>query len=292
LAIIADLFPLERRGRVMGVVQTAFAASQVLGLPLGLMLSNLWGWHAPFIMIFAVGTVVGVVMIVGLRPVTDHLSLQRNENAFRHMLSTVVHRRHIVAFCGTALLVTGGFMLMPFGSAFSVNNLGIPLEKLPIVYMATGFVSIIFGPLAGKLADSLGKYKLFCIGSMLTTAVVVFYCNLGITPIVEVIVINSLLFAGITARMISASALMSAVPDPKHRGSFMAVSSSVQQLSGGIASAIAGLIVVQTASGKLEHYDLLGYIVGAAVVATIIMFYFINRMVMATVKPTETRTAA
>ena len=38
LAIATDLFPLEMRGRVMGFIQTAFAASQVLGLPAGLYL--------------------------------------------------------------------------------------------------------------------------------------------------------------------------------------------------------------------------------------------------------------
>src|SRR6201986_3162438 len=38
LAIIADLFALQLRGRVMGYVQTAFAASQVLGVPAGLFL--------------------------------------------------------------------------------------------------------------------------------------------------------------------------------------------------------------------------------------------------------------
>ena len=42
-AIIADLFVLEVRGRVMGFVMTAFAASQVLGIPLGLYISNSWG---------------------------------------------------------------------------------------------------------------------------------------------------------------------------------------------------------------------------------------------------------
>ena len=36
LAIITDLFALQLRGRVMGFVQTAFAASQVLGIPVGL----------------------------------------------------------------------------------------------------------------------------------------------------------------------------------------------------------------------------------------------------------------
>src|SRR6202042_224197 len=38
-AIVTDLFPLELRGRVMGVIQTAFAASSVLGIPLALLLS-------------------------------------------------------------------------------------------------------------------------------------------------------------------------------------------------------------------------------------------------------------
>jgi predicted MFS family arabinose efflux permease len=47
-AIITDLFAPQQRGRVMGIVQTAFSASQILGLPLGLYLSNHLGWHAPF----------------------------------------------------------------------------------------------------------------------------------------------------------------------------------------------------------------------------------------------------
>ena len=51
LAIATDLFALQLRGRVMGFVQTAFAASQVLGLPVGLFLSNHWDWHAPFIVL-------------------------------------------------------------------------------------------------------------------------------------------------------------------------------------------------------------------------------------------------
>src|ERR1700733_3049496 len=42
-AITTDLFPFEMRGRVMGFIQTAFAASQILGLPVGIYLSNRWG---------------------------------------------------------------------------------------------------------------------------------------------------------------------------------------------------------------------------------------------------------
>jgi hypothetical protein len=69
--------------------------------------------------------------------------------------------------------------------------------------------------------------------------------------------------------MVSTSALISAVPDVKDRGAFISINASVQQLSGGLASGIAGLVVVQTSSGRLEHYDLLGYIVATAMLITI-----------------------
>src|SRR6202789_3965449 len=49
LAIATDLFPLDMRGRVMGFVQTAFAAAQVLGLPAGIYFANIWSWHVPFL---------------------------------------------------------------------------------------------------------------------------------------------------------------------------------------------------------------------------------------------------
>jgi hypothetical protein len=89
--------------------------------------------------------------------------------------------------------------------------------------------------------------------------------------------VNSILFVGISARMISSQALITAVPDAAHRGSFMSVSSSVQQISGALASALAGTIVVEGAGGVLLHYDRLGYVVVAATWITVGMMYTIQR---------------
>src|SRR5690349_16765932 len=80
MAIIADLFPLEMRGRVMGTIQTSFAASQVMGLPLGVFLSNHWGWHAPFIMIIGIGAPVGLIIAARLQPIVEHLKVPSTRN--------------------------------------------------------------------------------------------------------------------------------------------------------------------------------------------------------------------
>jgi len=164
-AIITDLFKMEVRGRVMGFVQMSFAASQVLGIPIGLVLANQFNWHAPFWMIAGAGTILGVLMAVKLKPVDKHLHLKTEHNAFQHLLATISRPDYAKAFFATTLLATGGFMLMPFGSAYSINNLGITLEQLPYVYLITGVFSIIFGPIIGKLSDKIGKFNIFCMGA-------------------------------------------------------------------------------------------------------------------------------
>jgi predicted MFS family arabinose efflux permease len=290
-AIITDIFPLHFRGRVMGFVQLAFALSQVIGIPLGLYLANLYNWHAPFLLIVGLSILVGIVIIFYLRPINEHLKIQTKKNAFSHLATIVSNPTYLRAFAATTLLATGGFMLMPFGSAFGVHNLGISLNQLPFLYMVTGICMLAFSPLIGLLSDKIGKYKIFIIGSVIASIMTLIYCNLGVTPLWMILVLNVFLFVGITARMISASALMTAVPEPQDRGAFMGVNSSVQQIAGGIASLIAGLIVKETSSGYLENYPLLGNVVVGAIFVTIFLMYWIHKYVakkLANTAPTVT----
>jgi len=277
-AIITDLFRMELRGRVMGFVQMAFSTSQVLGIPVGLYLANKLGWHSPFIMISAVSVAAAIIIMLRMKPINAHLNIQSDRNAFQHLIRTVFQIRYFGAFSVNILLVTGGYMLMPFGSAFGVYNLGLSLDQLPILYLVTGVFSMMGGPVIGKLSDNIGKFRIFLIGSLITIFSLMIYCNLGVTPLWIVIALNIILTIGVLARLISSSALMTAIPEKSDRGAFMSVNSSVQQVSGGIAAVIAGSIVKQSGSGKLLHYDTLGYVVITAVIITIITMYFINKI--------------
>lgn len=278
-AIITDIFRMEVRGRVMGFVQMAFATTQVMGIPIGLFLANRLGWHSPFFMIVGLSILVGIAILIHFRPIDAHLKIGSDRSPFQHLVKTSSHPMYVRAFAATTLLATGAYMMMPFGSAFGVYNLGISLDDLPLLYTITGICSMVTGPLAGKLSDTVGKYLIFIAGSIISIVIVVIYCNLGVTPLWLVILMNVIMFVGISSRIISSSALMTAVPEPMHRGAFMSINASVQQISGGIASVIAGMIVVQTESGSLLHYDTLGYVVVGAMIITVIMMYFINEQV-------------
>jgi predicted MFS family arabinose efflux permease len=279
LAIVTDLFALHLRGRVMGYVQTAFAASQVLGIPVGLFLANRWNWHVAFgaIVVMAIAVIAAILLL--MRPVNEHLRLKQERNAFAHLIATVGEPSYTLAFGVTTLLATGGYMLMPFGSAFTVHNLGIDIAHLPTIYLVSGLFSIFTGPLVGRASGAFGNFPTFMFGTAMSIIMVTIYTHLGPSTLTVVIIVNVLMFVGIFSRMIPSQALISAIPAAHQRGSFSAVSASLQQLSGGLGSVFAAAIIAQNADGSLRHFDRLGYVVVGTSVVALVAMYFVQRQV-------------
>jgi predicted MFS family arabinose efflux permease len=279
LAIVTDLFPLQLRGRVMGFVQTAFAASQVLGVPAGLFLANHWNWHACFSAIVGLAIATIAIIAFAMKPVDAHLKLKQDRNPFHHLVATVGEPRYTLAFAVTTLLATGGYMIMPYSSAFTVNNVGIDIAHLPTIYLVSGLFSIVTGPLVGRASDAFGKYPTFVFGCTMTIIMVLIYTHLGHVSLATAITVNVLMFVGIFSRMIPSQALISAIPDPSQRGSFSAVSASLQQLSGGLGSVLAAAIISQQPDGSLLHFERIGYVVVATTIITLVAMYFVQKSV-------------
>lgn len=280
MAIITDLFEINHRGRVMGFVQMAFGASQVLGIPIGLYLANGWGWHAPFIMIAVMAAIIAVMIMLKLQPVTKHLSVQQNKNALKHLWQVIANRQYRIGFSATALLSIGGFMMMPFGAAFAINNLGVTPTQLPFLYMVSGVCALIIMPLIGKLSDKMDKFKLFAMASVLMIVIVLIYTHLPATPLFIIMIFNVIMMIGIMSRMVPSGALTTGIPELKDRGAFMSINSSMQQIAGGIAAAAGGMIVIQkTKFSPLEHYGTLGYIVAVISCLSIFLVYRVSKMV-------------
>ncbi|MDR3713192.1 MAG: MFS transporter [Puia sp.] len=280
MAIITDLFAVHQRGRVMGFVQMGFAASQVLGIPIGLSLANAWGWHSAFAMIVILALLIGLTVLFKMKPIDKHLALQSDKNPLLHLWHTLSNTTYQTGFLAIAFMSVGGFMLMPFGSAFLINNIHITQQQLTPVYMLTGIASIFIMPLIGKLSDKIDKFVLFTAGSSLAIIMIVIYTHLGPTPLWEVIVINMILFMGIMSRMIPATTLNTSIPEMKDRGAYMSITSSCQQVAGGIAALCAGLIVTQPATGApLEHYTTLGYTVSIVILCCVGLLYRVDVLV-------------
>jgi predicted MFS family arabinose efflux permease len=282
MAIITDLFSMNQRGRVMGFVQMAFAASQILGIPAALFFASKWNWHVSFYMVVVLAVLIGLAALIKMKPVTEHLKLQSGRNAFHHLASTLGNKSYQIGFLAMVMLPVGGFMLMPFSSAFLVNNIHIPQDDLFIIFFCTGISSVIIMPIIGRISDRVDKFWLFTIGSLWAAMMVIFYTNMSPVAIWQVIIVNMLLFMGIMSRIIPATTLATAIPEMKDRGAFMSINSSLQQMAGGIASLSAGFIVTQqTKTSPIEHYNYLGYVVAATILICVFLIYRVSAMIKA-----------
>jgi predicted MFS family arabinose efflux permease len=279
LAIVADIFEINQRGRVMGFLQMGFGMSQILGIPISLFLATTWNWQAPFYLIVGLATIIFIIGFFVLKPVVGHLELQR-DNPIKHMWQTISNRDYRIGFLATAFMSLGGYLMMPWGSSFSVNNVGISQKDLPLMFMIIGISTFTVMPIIGKLSDKFNKYSIFVGSSILMVISVVIYTHLGQVSFAVLVIVNMVMMAGIMARMIPSQALTTAVPALKDRGAFMSINSSLQQMAGGIAALVGGAIVQQKdENSPLERFDLLGYVVIAAILINIFLTYRVYKLV-------------
>jgi predicted MFS family arabinose efflux permease len=279
LAIVADLFEMNQRGRVMSFLQMGFGMSQVLGIPISLYLANYWNWQAPFYLIVGLATLIFVVALIVLKPVNKHLELQR-ASPIKHLLQTISNRNYRIGFIATAFMSLGGYLMMPWGSAYSVNNIGIDQKSLPLMFMIVGIATFAIMPIVGVLSDRFNKFVIFTGSSIWMVITVLIYTQLPHVSLWVLILVNVLMMMGIMARMVPSQALAASIPEMKDRGAFMSVNSSLQQMAGGIAALIGGWIVKQKNElSPLENFDWLGYLVVVVILLNIFFTYRVYKFI-------------
>ena len=276
LAIVADLFSFNQRGRVMSFIQMGFGMSQIVGIPLSLYIAHFYNWQMPFFLIVGLALLFFISIAFFLRPVDQHLQIERS-SALTHMIQTFSNKNYQIGFVATMFMSLGGYLMMPWGSAYSVNNIGISQSDLPIMFMVVGIATFLIMPIAGVLSDKFNKFSVFATASIIMVISVVIYTHLPKVPLSILVIVNVLMMMGIMSRMIPSQALTSSIPEMKDRGAFMSINTSLQQLAGGVASLIGGWIVTQkNEMSPLENFDTLGYVVIVIILINIFLTYRVH----------------
>lgn len=272
--IIADVIPFERRGRAMGIVMSSFSAATVAGVPGSLFLAAHFGWHAPFFAIAAVCAVLALGAWVTLPPLAGHLQSEP-QSPFANIITVLKDRNHQKAFVFTALLIGAGFTLFPYITIFLTANAGFSVQQVPFVYLCGGAVTLVTARWIGRLSDSMGKAKIFRVMAMLTIVPLMLLPQSAPFGLYAVLVVTTCMFVGMNGRNIPGMALVTSAANPKLRGTFMALNSSVQSAAMGVAAFVGGHIISRDAQGLVQHFwvnALLG------VVASVLSVVLVGRL--------------
>lgn len=274
MSIIADTFPYEKRGRAMGTVFMAFSIASVFGVPFSLYLANLISWHAPFIFIGIVGIPILFLIIYFLPPMRIHLQPKDENTKFKpdvvKVLSDILsNKAQVMALLLSGLLMLGHFMVIPFINPYMEFNIGWSKRETPMIYMVGGVCALISSAIIGRMADKYGKLPVFVICLFLSLAPIFLITDMPAIPFYLMLAIFGFWFTFSTGRNIPAQAMITTVVNPAQRGQFMSFNSSAQQLFTGLSSIIAGLIVIKAPDGKIQHYNVVGYLSAAIVFSTL-----------------------
>lgn len=279
LSIVADLVPFERRGRAMGMIIAAFSAASVFGVPFGLYLSKFFSWHAPFYFVVALGAVIMPLLVKYIPNMTGHKEANEGMkfNPIMLLVDILKDKNQRLGILLLSTMMMGHFLIIPFLVPFMELNVGFTNVQTPLIYMVGGALTLFTSPIIGKWADRLGKFRLFSIMILLGIIPIALITNMPRIPFYFVLAITGFWFVVSTGRAIPAQAIVSEIVPPARRGSFMNINSSVQQLSVGLASVMAGWVVVKTPENTIANYDITGYLSIAVILSCLLTGYRLHK---------------
>ena len=264
--IVADSIPFERRGKALGTVMAAFSVSTVAGVPLGLFLANhipSLGWRAPFFFIAIISTLILYLGYRNIPKIAGHLDHIHEGSRLSQILKIVTASQNVKAFIFMALIMMTGFSVIPYIALYLTTNVGISNSYISLVYLCGGVATLMSSRFIGHMSDKHGKVTVFRVLAIISLIPLLVTTNLPVTPLWIVLINSTAFFILVSGRMIPAMAMVSQIVESKIRGTFMSLIGSVQMLSSGIASVLAGWVVTIGPDGLMQHYNLVGY--GAAI---------------------------
>lgn len=261
-AIVGDMFSYERRGRAMGIVMGGFAAASILGVPLSLYVTNIFkhNWHLPFLFIGAVALLLIPLVIKVVPEMKSHIKEKEDDESLFTTLIKVIRipiQRSALTFSG--LLMMGHFLIIPFINPYLEFNKGFSKDDIPSIYLVGGIASLTAALYLGKIADKKGKLNIFSLSVFLSLFMVIIITHLPNVLFPVVLLFFAIWFIVATGRIVTAQAMITEVVKPEQRGSFMSINGSIQQLGSGLAALCSGAIVYTDKTGKIHHYDWVGY---------------------------------
>jgi predicted MFS family arabinose efflux permease len=249
-AIIADVVPPERRGRAMGVVLGAFSVSSVLGVPLGLELSRLAGWRAPFLGIALLTALAVVLARSTLPPLTSHVGRRPSGGLLAGAGAFLSRRSVACSLAATSLTMLGMFALIPNISAYFQYNLGYPRERLGLLYLVGGATSFFAMRVGGALVDRYGS-PLVVLGGTLVLSADLLAGFIAYQPFVPAMAIFVGMMLGNSIRAVAVTSLSTRVPLPEERARFLSVQSAVQHGSSAVGALVSTAFLVEGPGHRL-----------------------------------------
>ncbi len=159
LALIAEVYDRNERGKAMGLAMSGQALGILLGPPLGGWFFDLGGFQLPFFITAAIAFLAAVYSIVALRNVVEH-KLERIQIPFR-----LITQPQILIVAGYVAIGSSIFSaLEPTLPLHLEETFNITPTVIGLLFMAISLVYGIVSPFIGEWSTRIGYTKMLMLG--------------------------------------------------------------------------------------------------------------------------------
>ena len=155
--ILADLFPIETRGRIMAIFCSAIPVGSALGYVIGGLVGAHMGWRWAFYLVTLPGLLLGLLCFWQRDPraAADHLAQKSPRRSVRDYLNLFRTRSYLINCIAMTLMtfVTGGLgFWIPAYLRYRDQSPAVGMTIFGLITVVAGLVSTLLG---GVIADKL-----------------------------------------------------------------------------------------------------------------------------------------
>ncbi|MFB7226348.1 MFS transporter [Streptomyces fimicarius] len=244
-AMIAENFPFEKRGKIMGIVVAGLLSSTVLGVPLGAYLAYLMSWRAAFVAVAFVAAAVYLMVLVRLPAMAPKDPQERTGNpvaSYLGMIRRAVTTPALLCVLGSTLLWSAALygMFSNIGIFFS-ERFDFNEAQTGFAIMGSGAGSMAGALLGGRIADRLGKRRVLVAAALVAAAGVSAVPLIG-EHLVPVLIVFILWGTAVGVGQPVLNTLVSELR-PEMRGTALALNGSAQYAGMMLATSIAAALL-------------------------------------------------
>ncbi|MET3518411.1 MFS transporter [Mesorhizobium abyssinicae] len=150
MVVAVGLVPEDKRGMAVAVILSGLTVSNVIGVPAGTAIGNLWGWRATFWVMGALG-VAAIAAMLALLPRTAGSS--NSPASLSHEVRVLGRQQVWTSLILMLMLMIGQFGLFTYITPTLLEVTGLDESLVPWVLLLNGVGATIGVFLGGKLAD-------------------------------------------------------------------------------------------------------------------------------------------
>jgi MFS family permease len=154
---VADMFPVEKRGRVMGVFYLAIPVGTALGYLIGGFMGPKYGWRAPFYVGAAPGVLLALLLLLIPEPPLGQFDPPESKLPERDTLRSLVHNpAFLTATLGMAMMTFALGGLQVWEPTFLQRARGYTVLGANLIFASSTIVNgLVASLLGGWISDRL-----------------------------------------------------------------------------------------------------------------------------------------